>query len=134
MRGKTRLAPMVMVLLAALMIAGCSKPTVVPDVTGQDVGYATGMLKGSGYEVGTVEEEMADVPAGQVLTQDPIGGTKLAEGETVMLNVAVSPMYSITGTFTLDGFDNIRGSASDCYGTGGYDDITEPVNLFETGG
>jgi len=128
---KTLFSPAILLLLAAILIAGCGKPTV-PDVTGKDVGYATGMLKGAGFTVKTVEHEEADVPPGQVLSQVPVADTRLSEGETVVINVAKPPEYTITGTFTLT--SGTEGTTQDCHGHGGYDDIQPYLDVIVRSG
>jgi eukaryotic-like serine/threonine-protein kinase len=59
----------------------------VPEVVGRNVDEATTALEGEGFEVETAPEE-SDQPEGQVLRQDPRGGTEADEGSTVTLTVS----------------------------------------------
>jgi beta-lactam-binding protein with PASTA domain len=60
----------------------------VPDVTDDNVDDATNTLHGDGFEVNVVEEFSDDVDEGQVISQDPEGGSQLAKGHTVTLTVS----------------------------------------------
>lgn len=106
------------ILLA--FVAGCNS-IKVSNVTGEDIGYAKGILKGQGFEVEVIEETDAEIPSGQVLSQEPAAETSLKKGELVRLVVAKSPIYSLKGTITL--IDSDIEGVNYCYGTGGYSDI-----------
>ncbi len=68
------------------------KDVSVPDVTGMTVAEATTALTDAGLELGTVTEKAnADVPAGQIVAQDPKAGTTLEEGSRVNVVAAVAP-------------------------------------------
>lgn len=106
-----------------LLVAACSSSIAVPDVSGEDQGYAKGVLVGAGFEVETVEEAQAGVTPGQVLSQVPAAGEEAnPEETTVTLYVAVSPEYTLTGTFQL--LDPGSGPDANCRGDGGYSDIS----------
>lgn len=113
-----------------VLVGGCSfgDKATVPDVVGEEEGSARGLLIGQGFVAEVVEQEIADVPAGQVMSSDPEPGSELAEGETVTLRVAVSPEFTLAGTFTLID-SGIRGSDDNCFGSGGYDDIQAGVSV-----
>jgi len=93
----------------------------VPDVMGEDEGYARGVLVGASLEVEILAEEHADVPEGQVLRTEPAAGQSVSLGSTVVLVVAFSPHYTVSGTFVL--LDRGVGPDTACRGDGGYDDI-----------
>ncbi|WP_040899340.1 PASTA domain-containing protein [Xenococcus sp. PCC 7305] len=100
----------------------------VASVTGEELGYAKGVLVGQGLQVKTVEKEIADVPEGQVLTQNPSPETPIKQGEFVTLVIAKSPLYSINGSIRL--IDSKLGGYDDtCYGTGGYNDIDSGMSI-----
>jgi beta-lactam-binding protein with PASTA domain/predicted Ser/Thr protein kinase len=88
---------LLLLLLAALLflfarnlgVGGDTTDTVeVPAVTGQQLDAATRRLEGLGLQV-VVETEVNDeVPEGEVFRQDPEGGTRVEEGETVQITVS----------------------------------------------
>jgi len=97
--------------------------TSVPDVTGQQVNNAQGILKGKNINVKVIEQVEEDVTPGQVMSQNPPPRRFFfSKGDTVEVIVAKAPTYTITGEFILLDSD-IGGSISNCYGTGGYSDI-----------
>jgi len=71
----------------------CPPATVtVPDVTGQPLSSAEGILTESGLVSGQVTEECSDtVPAGSVVGQDPAGGASVSPGTVVHLVVSSGP-------------------------------------------
>jgi beta-lactam-binding protein with PASTA domain len=70
-----------------------ARPVDVPDVEGRSVLEATRTLKRRGFLVKVDRKKAydADSSPGQVATQDPQGGTKLAPGRTVTLVVSLGP-------------------------------------------
>jgi beta-lactam-binding protein with PASTA domain len=60
----------------------------VPDVTDDNVDDATNTLHGDGFEVNVVEQFSDDADEGQVISQDPEGGSQLAKGHTVTITVS----------------------------------------------
>lgn len=64
----------------------------VPDVVGLAQGDAEAGITAAGLAVGTVGTANSDtVPAGDVISQDPAGGTMAAEGSAVDLVVSLGP-------------------------------------------
>jgi beta-lactam-binding protein with PASTA domain len=60
----------------------------VPDVTGQTAGDAQQILKGAGFKVATVTEQVTDPSQdGIVQSQDPAGGSSGTVGEVVIITV-----------------------------------------------
>ncbi len=96
--------------------------TQVPDVVGQQVSNAQGIIKGRNLEVQVVEKVEEDVAPGQVMKQEPTAGSSLEKGKLVTLHVSKTPTYVITGSLILVD-DDIGGIDSNCYGRGGYRDI-----------
>ncbi len=63
----------------------------VPDVVGQDATAAQRSLENEGFTVSREEKADADVESGNVVSQDPEGGTTAAEGSEVTLVVSTGP-------------------------------------------
>jgi serine/threonine-protein kinase len=102
------LGVLVVVALAGLGVAWATgafdsktpvKQAAVPDLVGMTQQGATAALEQAGLKVGTVVSEQSDKgPAGTVITQDPVAGSKLAEGGLVALTLSsgASPSPSAT--------------------------------------
>jgi serine/threonine-protein kinase len=60
----------------------------VPDVVGQSFDAASAELTGAKFEVDKTESADDTVPAGDVISQDPAGGSLMAPGTTVELTVS----------------------------------------------
>ena len=73
----------------------------VPDVTGKSQKEATAELEKAGFKVGDITTEYSDdVTYGLVMSQDPEGGDKVDEGETVNLVISNGPKareYNLIG-------------------------------------
>ena len=76
-------------LAAVLLLPGTQKVSV-PTVVGADQANAEAKLHQDGFRVNTVPKT-AEQPAGQVIGQDPTGGTKVKKGSTVTLTVSAGP-------------------------------------------
>jgi serine/threonine-protein kinase len=76
-------------LAAVLLLPGTQKVSV-PTVVGADQANAEAKLRQDGFHVETVQKT-AEQPAGQVIGQDPTGGTKAKKGSTVTLTVSAGP-------------------------------------------
>src|SRR6185437_6208972 len=63
------------------------KPTLVPDVAGQQIAAALATLDAQKLRAHVVRVP-SDQPAGQVLAQHPNAGSRAPEGSAVRLNVA----------------------------------------------
>ncbi len=67
-------------------------PVAVPDVVGMTQAEAVAAIEAAGLTVGTVTREFhATAPEGQVMSQDPAGGTSVAMGSAVNLVVSRGP-------------------------------------------
>jgi eukaryotic-like serine/threonine-protein kinase len=76
-------------LAAVLLLPGTQK-VAVPTVVGADQANAEAKLRQEGFHVDTVQKT-AEQPSGQVIGQDPTGGTKAKKGSTVTLTVSAGP-------------------------------------------
>ncbi|MDA0565418.1 Stk1 family PASTA domain-containing Ser/Thr kinase [Streptomonospora sp. S1-112] len=63
----------------------------LPDVVGQDQEQARSTLEDLGLQVSLTEQSSDDVPAGQVISQDPQGGSTASAGDDVTLTVSTGP-------------------------------------------
>jgi serine/threonine-protein kinase len=71
-----------------LVVAG---EQTVPSVVGRNQEDATAILEDAGYRVAVNSTPDDEVPEGQVISQEPIAGTELPEGETVTILVSEGP-------------------------------------------
>jgi hypothetical protein len=70
---------------------------IVPDVVGLPQGDAEAAITAAGLVVGVVIEEFSDtVPAGGVISQEPVGGTEVLTDSAVDLVVSLGPPISIS--------------------------------------
>jgi eukaryotic-like serine/threonine-protein kinase len=103
--ARRRRWPWLVLLLVLVLVGGgvaaylLTRPAkaVVPPVVGETFDTAQTQLQNEGFAVNQVQELSAK-KAGTVLRQDPLGGTKLKVGSTVMLTVSSGP-----GTATVPG-------------------------------
>lgn len=110
-------------LVLAIGLAACSGGVAVPDVVGEQVDFARGVIRGAGLETLVEEERTTEIEEGVVMSQIPEAGDSLAEGGVVRLVVAIPDALSVEGSFVLfDDFDRKRAGDS-CEGEGGYGDI-----------
>lgn len=78
--------------LVGVLLATSGGGIAVPDVTGMTQDEAAAALEDAGLVVGDVTEAAADeVPAGSVVSQDPVGGATADEGTAVALTVSSGP-------------------------------------------
>ncbi len=63
----------------------------VPDVVGQTEADANSAITGAGLVAAKTEAADDTVPEGDVVSQDPAGGTEVAEGSTVTIVVSTGP-------------------------------------------
>jgi serine/threonine-protein kinase len=90
--------PWIVLLLVLLLLAGGAaaylltrpKTEIVPPVAGEQLSVASTQLQNAGFSVGTINVT-SDHPAGFVIRQDPVGGTKAKKGSTVTLTVSSGP-------------------------------------------
>jgi eukaryotic-like serine/threonine-protein kinase len=71
-----------------LSVSKGPKQSTVPDVTSQDTGSARSTLQAAGFKVVVQQQDVNDPGLdGIVLSQNPTGGTKAAQGSTVTITV-----------------------------------------------
>ncbi|MDN5757916.1 MAG: Stk1 family PASTA domain-containing Ser/Thr kinase [Tomitella sp.] len=89
----------------------------VPDVVGQDVDRAEGNIEGAGFEY-TVTQTDSAKPAGTVLSTDPSGGARMAQGTTITLTVSRGNLITMPN---LDGMtpSQAKSALSEAGWTGG---------------
>ncbi|HLW15892.1 MAG TPA: Stk1 family PASTA domain-containing Ser/Thr kinase [Actinomycetota bacterium] len=63
----------------------------VPDVTKKSQADATNTLEAAGFVVTAKQAVSETVPQGNVISQNPVGGSKLAKGATITLTVSSGP-------------------------------------------
>ncbi|MEW6298613.1 MAG: putative Ig domain-containing protein, partial [Thermodesulfobacteriota bacterium] len=86
-------------------------PVAVPDVVGQAQSAAEATITGANLTVGTVTNaHSATVPAGSVVSQEPLAGAQVAPGSAVSLVVSLGPSPEDTDN---DG-DNFTENQGDC--------------------
>lgn len=67
-------------------------PRVVPDLTGLDAAAADAVLAQNGLVASVApEQQFSDLPAGQVMGQDPAAGTEVTKGATVTYVISKGP-------------------------------------------
>lgn len=105
----------------AFFITSCNN-VKVPNVVGQEASYASGIVKGQGFEVEVIEKVEDEVKPGQVLNQEPTADSSTKKGSKIKLTIAKPPVYQVKGAVRLID-SKIRGTDDYCYGSGGYSDI-----------
>jgi beta-lactam-binding protein with PASTA domain len=70
-----------------LFVSSGPEQLTVPDVTGLSRDSAEARLRDDGFAVSVAEQE-SDEPEGDVISQDPAGGTELIRGSTVTITVS----------------------------------------------
>ncbi|HOK90235.1 MAG TPA: PASTA domain-containing protein, partial [Candidatus Hydrogenedentes bacterium] len=73
----------------------CPVLVTVPDVVGVELDAALNALVAAGLLVETVEVCDDNIPAGEVINQDPAGGSSVPEGTTVTLTVSSGPCNAV---------------------------------------
>ena len=76
----------------AIAITVSSGLVEVPDVVGISESQALSDLARAGFETQVIDQEIADVPPGEVLAQSPQPGSRLERGALVTITVAVGPI------------------------------------------
>ena len=73
----------------------CPVLVTVPDVVGVELNAALNALVAAGLLYETVEVCDDNIPAGEVINQDPAGGSSVPEGTTVTLTVSSGPCNAV---------------------------------------
>ena len=98
--GRSKFAFWALALLALILLGAAAwallgqappetEKVAVPEVTGQPYDAAKSELEALNFEVEKVEEADDTVPSGDVITQDPVGGSLMEPGTTVTLTVSL---------------------------------------------
>jgi eukaryotic-like serine/threonine-protein kinase len=95
------------------LIVSAGQPSkAVPDVTGESQSTATSQLTAAGFNVSPTTQTSGSATAGNVISQDPGGGTKATAGSTVKIVVAAAPQTvkvpSVTGDPTGSAFSALQ--------------------------
>jgi beta-lactam-binding protein with PASTA domain len=99
----------------SLIVSDGPRPLPIPDVRGMTEAKAAAVLDGRGFPV-VVEEDFAkNVDRGKVVSTDPVPGTELQPGETVVITVSLGPEYFACPDFVGLTVDEARALA-DRYG------------------
>jgi serine/threonine-protein kinase len=95
--GVTRRRWLIAALIALLLAGGAlawllTRPEMVtvPEVTGEQEDPAVIALQDADFEVATERIE-SDIPEGEVIEQDPAGGSEAERGSTVTITVSLGP-------------------------------------------
>lgn len=76
----------------ALVFSRGPEPAIVPNVVGMTQSAAESAITGAELTVGVLSEQYSDnVPAGQVVSQDPMAGASVAPSSTVALVISRGP-------------------------------------------
>lgn len=104
MRLNLRVATALVLIVTILLVAGCAKKVVVPDVSKMTLEQATGLLDAKGLDPKVRASLPHDsIPKGSVTAQDPPPGTELAKGQEVGLTLSTGPQG-----FALPDFKNLQ--------------------------
>ncbi len=87
----------------AVEILQAAQPVTVPDVVGLTQEAATSTLTSAGLTVATTSGSSATVPAGSVISQNPLADALVAAGTTVTLVISTGPPPVITSATTASG-------------------------------
>jgi eukaryotic-like serine/threonine-protein kinase len=77
-------------IVAGVLLLGGSKQVTVPTVVGADQANAEARLRQEGFKTDTTPKT-SQRPAGEVIGQDPAGGSRADKGSTVELTVSSGP-------------------------------------------
>ena len=131
------------------LFVSSGKPNVnVPDVTGLSQASATNQLTGAGFKVATSNQSSTTVTPGNVISQNPHGGTSEPPGTTVTIVIAQAPpkipvpnvigqtKSAATSALTASGFlvTSQTQNTNDSTKNGTVIDQTPPANSSQTKG
>ncbi|MFP5351776.1 MAG: Stk1 family PASTA domain-containing Ser/Thr kinase [Actinomycetota bacterium] len=118
-------------LLANNLLGGDGPLVRVPDVVGMDQDEARDLLEDKGFDV-DIERKNSNKPRGEVTSQEPEGGERIEEGETVTIfvsegraEVEVPELVGLTQEEAEEEIENARLRVGDI--------ATEPSDEFEEG-
>jgi eukaryotic-like serine/threonine-protein kinase len=74
-----------------LLVSKGNQPVSIPNVVGQSRDSATATLQAAGFSVNVSEQESGAAAPGNVISQNPSGGSATGKGATVTITVAKAP-------------------------------------------
>lgn len=80
---------MLLVLQQNNLLAGAGSSGTVPDVVGDSQAAGISAIEGAGFVASVVTASSGVVPAGDIISQDPIAGTIALLGSTVTITVSL---------------------------------------------
>ncbi len=101
-----------------LFVSSGRGQTIVPDVTNQPEAAAAAALTRAGFKVSTTTQESTSVPAGNVISQDPAGGSSASPGSGVNLVVATAPKAPTTAKVPSVTGDTVDAATASLTGAG----------------
>ncbi len=109
-----------------LYVSKGRQPLDVKDWTGKDAAQAAAALEQRGFEVITEEDYSDDVAEGDVISQDPSGGT-LFRGDEVRLLVSLGPeLVEVPGGIRASGWEH----AQEVLEAAGFHVVTEEADNY----
>jgi beta-lactam-binding protein with PASTA domain/tRNA A-37 threonylcarbamoyl transferase component Bud32 len=99
----------------ALVVSAGPEPVLVPFVVGQTEDSAIAEIEGAQLDP-EVRRETDDAPEGEVIAQDPEGGTEVEPGDTVVITVSRGPEKRKMPDVRGDDADNAEDQLEDEYG------------------
>ncbi len=104
---------------AVTLFVSSGKPqTIVPDVTNQPEATAAAALRHAGFKVSTTTQASTSVSPGDVISQNPAGGSSAAPGSNVNLVVATAPTAPTTAKVPLVTGDTVDAATASLTGAG----------------
>ena len=94
-----------------IVVSDGPRPVAIPDVRGMAEDKAVKTLGAKGFEVVIEETFSNQVTRGDVLRTDPVNGTELQPGETIVLTVSLGPEYFLCPDFVGMTVDDARAQA-----------------------
>lgn len=94
-----------------ILVSSARIRVVVPEVVGEREGVAVRALRSAGFKV-DVQRFFAGAPKGEVVEQDPAGGSRAERGATVIVRVSkgrnLSPVPDVLGLSESEAIDRLR--------------------------
>jgi len=89
-----RVVVFVCVVAVSVCLMGCPKKVSTPDVVEMTQAAAAAAITGAGLTVGAVTQENSpNVPAGSIISQNPVAGASVSKGTAVSLVISLGPLY-----------------------------------------
>ena len=88
-----------------------AQQVMIPNVVGMTQSSASGTITGAGLAVGKVSQVNDSAPAGQVISQNPAGGTSSTLGSSVSITVSLGPVAYTLSTSVIGGNGTVSPSS-----------------------